>query len=63
MTIMDETSETVSQTQLMFFFIRVAMVTVSLHTNKTLTKTMQYLPIEWRMDVLTLGVTMGSTSA
>jgi hypothetical protein len=24
---------------------------------------MQYLPIEWRMDVLTLGVTMGSTSA
>ena len=47
----------------MFFFIRVAMVTVSLHTNKTLTKTMHYLPIEWRMDVLTLEVTMGSTSA
>ena len=35
---MDQTSETVSQTQLKFSFVRVAMVMVSLHSNRTLTK-------------------------
>jgi hypothetical protein len=39
MMIMDCTSETVSQPQLNVLYIRVALVMVSLHINKTLTKT------------------------
>jgi hypothetical protein len=41
MVIMDWTSKTVNQPQLNVFFIRVALVMVSLHSNKTQTKTME----------------------
>jgi hypothetical protein len=42
MMIMDYTSKPVSQTQLNVFFIRPALVIVSLHSNKTQTKKARY---------------------
>jgi hypothetical protein len=46
MMIMDGTSEPVSQSQLNVVLIRVALATVSVHSNKTQTKTITFSKLE-----------------